>query len=64
MIPIAKPMIGKQEIDIATSVLASGMLAGGPNVNAFQDAWSKHTQVPYTVIVRATGFSMSNGMRY
>ena len=30
MIPIAKPLLGKEEIDAVTEVLNSGMIAQGP----------------------------------
>jgi perosamine synthetase len=36
MIPIAKPIIGKEEIEAAGKALESGMLTGGPLVEEFE----------------------------
>ncbi len=53
MIPIAKPMIGKEEIDAVTIVLKSGMLAQGETVKQFEDAFAKYTGVPYAIAVNS-----------
>ena len=43
MIPIAKPLLGKEEIDAVTEVLSSGMIAQGPKVDEFELAFSEYT---------------------
>ena len=42
MIPSAKPMIGQEERDAVDRVLASGMVAQGPEVAAFEQEFSAH----------------------
>jgi len=37
MIPIAKPMIGQEEIDAVVSIMKSGSLAQGPKVKEFEE---------------------------
>src|SRR3989442_932576 len=41
MIPIARPLLGDEELAAVREVLASGMLAQGPKVEAFGKAFSK-----------------------
>ena len=40
MIPAAKPLIGREERDAVDRVLASGMVAQGPEVAAFEEEFS------------------------
>src|SRR2546430_15438050 len=40
MIPIARPILGEDEFAAVKEVLASGMLAQGPKVKAFEDAFA------------------------
>ena len=41
MIPIARPILGEDELAAVREVLASGMLAQGPNVEAFEKAFAR-----------------------
>ena len=41
MIPAAKPIIGDEEREAVDRVLRSGMIAGGPEVKAFEEEFSK-----------------------
>src|SRR3989442_1145245 len=41
MIPIARPLLGDEELAAVREVLASGMLAQGPKVEAFEKAFAK-----------------------
>jgi dTDP-4-amino-4,6-dideoxygalactose transaminase len=49
MIPIAKPMIGEEEKQAVLEVLDSGMLAQGPRVKAFEEAFAKMCGVRFAV---------------
>lgn len=49
MIPIAKPMIGEEEKKAVLEVLDSGMLAQGPKVKAFEEAFAEMCDVRYAV---------------
>ncbi len=51
MIPIAKPVIGKEEINAVISVLESGMLAHGKNVEEFERALQKYCGYRYVIAV-------------
>ncbi|AKB15920.1 MAG: aminotransferase DegT [Methanosarcina sp. 795] len=53
MIPIAKPMLGKEEIDAVTEVLNSGMIAQGPKVEEFELAFSEYNDCEYAVAVNS-----------
>lgn len=54
MIPIANPDIGDREIENIIEVLESGMLADGPKVRAFEDAFASYCGVNH-------GVATSNG---
>jgi len=49
MIPIAKPLIGKEEKEAVLEVLDSGILAQGPRVAAFEDAFAEMCGVKYAI---------------
>lgn len=51
MIPIAKPMIGEEEIEAATRVLRSGRLAQGPEVEAFEQEFAEYIGTDHAVAV-------------
>ncbi|HET8686935.1 MAG TPA: DegT/DnrJ/EryC1/StrS family aminotransferase [Methanosarcina sp.] len=53
MIPIAKPMLGKEEIDAVTEVLSSGMIAQGPKVEEFELAFSEYAGCDYAAAVNS-----------
>lgn len=46
MIPIAKPYIGPEEQAAVMEVLASGQLAAGPRVRAFEKAFAELCHSP------------------
>lgn len=49
MIPIAKPQIGDEEKQAVLEVLDSGMIAQGPRVKAFEEAFAAMCGVKYAV---------------
>jgi len=49
MIPIAKPMMGEEEKRAVLEVLDSGMIAQGPRVSAFEEAFADMCGVRYAV---------------
>jgi len=51
MIPIAKPIIGNDEIQAAAEVLKSGMLTQGKMVEEFENAFAKYVGVKNAVAV-------------
>lgn len=53
MIPIAKPLLGKEEIDAVTEVLSSGMIAQGPKVEEFELAFSEYVGCKYAAAVNS-----------
>ena len=53
MIPIAKPLIGEEEINAVTEVLRSGTIAEGQRVKDFEDAFAKYTGTSYAVAVNS-----------
>ncbi len=51
MIPIARPLIGEDEIAAVVEVLRSGQLAQGPRVKAFEDAFAEWSGAVYAVAI-------------
>jgi dTDP-4-amino-4,6-dideoxygalactose transaminase len=49
VIPIAKPLIGQEEKEAVLEVLDSGMLAQGPRVKAFEEAFAEMCGVDHAV---------------
>jgi dTDP-4-amino-4,6-dideoxygalactose transaminase len=49
MIPIAKPLIGDEEKAAVLDVLDSGMIAQGPKVSAFEDAFAEMCGVDHAI---------------
>ncbi len=41
MIPAAHPLIGEEEVEAVSAVLRSGMVAQGPQVEAFEEEFSR-----------------------
>jgi perosamine synthetase len=53
MIPIAKPLIGQEEINAVTEVLKSGAIAEGQKVKDFEIAFADYTGTSYAVAVNS-----------
>jgi perosamine synthetase len=53
MIPIAKPVIGDDEITAVTAVLKSGILAQGTKVRKFEEAFAAFVGTKYAVAVNS-----------
>jgi dTDP-4-amino-4,6-dideoxygalactose transaminase len=53
MIPIAKPLLGKEEIDAVIEVMNSGMIAQGPKVEEFELSFSEFTGSEYAAAVNS-----------
>ena len=49
MIPIASPQVGERELEQVREVLESGSLAGGPKVEAFEEAFAEHCEVDHGI---------------
>lgn len=49
MIPISKPIIGEEETCAVLRVLSTGMLAQGPEVEAFEQAFARLCGVKYAI---------------
>lgn len=53
MIPIAKPLIGNEEIKAVADVLKSGFIAQGTKVNAFEELFAKLCGTKYAISVNS-----------
>jgi len=53
MIPIAKPLIGQEEIDGVMGVMKSGVIAEGPKVKEFEDSFKKYIGVDHAIAVNS-----------
>lgn len=50
-IPIAKPLLGKEEIEAAARVISSGWVSQGPEVRAFEQEFAAFVGAPHAVAV-------------
>lgn len=62
MIPAAKPFIGDEEREAVDRVLRSGMIAGGPEVKAFEDEFSEHVDGHECVAVNSGTSALHMGL--
>ncbi|GAA5262982.1 DegT/DnrJ/EryC1/StrS family aminotransferase [Methanocalculus sp. MC3] len=62
MIPIAQPDLGEEEISAVTEVLRSGMLASGPKVTAFEEAFAGYCGTRYAIATSNGTTSLHAGM--
>jgi dTDP-4-amino-4,6-dideoxygalactose transaminase len=53
MIPIAKPLIGQEEIDSVVRVMESGTIAEGPRVKEFEELFAQYVGVGHAVAVNS-----------
>ncbi len=53
MIPIAKPLIGQEEIDGVMEVMKSGVIAEGPRVKEFEDSFKKYIGTDHAIAVNS-----------
>jgi dTDP-4-amino-4,6-dideoxygalactose transaminase len=53
MIPIAKPIIGEDEISAVAAVLRSGIIAQGRKVEEFDEAFAEFIGTKYAVAVNS-----------
>ena len=49
MIPVAKPLIGEEEIEEVEKVLRSGFIAQGPRVAEFEEAFASYVGTKYAI---------------
>lgn len=49
MIPVAKPLIGEEEIEEVEKVLRSGFIAQGPKVAEFEEAFANYVGAEHAV---------------
>ena len=62
MIPIAKPLIGKEEESAILEVIASGQLAQGPKVREFEEHFAKLCGVEHAVATSSGTTALHNAM--
>jgi perosamine synthetase len=53
MIPVAKPSLGAEEITAVSTVIQSGMLAQGPRVQEFEEAFSRYCNTLHGVAMNS-----------
>ena len=51
LIPHSRPTVGKEEIDAVSKVIASGQIAQGKEVEAFEHEFSQKMGVKYAAVV-------------
>ena len=52
-VPIAKPIIGDEEIENVVEVLKSGMIAQGPKVAEFEEKFAKWVGAKYGIAINS-----------
>lgn len=52
-IPIARPLVGEEEVEAVVAVLRSGQLAQGPRVAAFEEAFASYIGAKHAVAVNS-----------
>ena len=52
-IPVAKPLIGGEEIEAVVEVMRSGQLAQGPRTEAFEEAFAAYIGTKHAVAVNS-----------
>jgi len=63
MIPIAKPLLGEEEIDAVTSVLRSGIIAEGKRVAEFENKFAEYIGTEYAVAVNSGTSALHAALR-
>ena len=53
MIPIAKPLLGSDEVRAVTDAIMSGIIAEGPRVSDFEQAFADHIGVEHAIAVNS-----------
>jgi perosamine synthetase len=53
MIPIAKPLIGQDEIDGVVRVLESGTISEGPKVKEFEESFARYIGTKYAIAINS-----------
>ncbi len=53
MIPIAKPLIGEEEIESVVNSMRSGIIAEGPRVKEFEEAFARYIGVKHAIAVNS-----------
>ena len=62
MIPIAKPLIGKEEIEAVIKVLESGMLVQGRVAEDFEKEFTKYVGSKYAIVTSAGGAALHTAL--
>ena len=53
MIPIAKPLLGAEEVEAVTNTIMSGIIAEGPRVADFEQAFADYISVEHAIAVNS-----------
>jgi len=63
MIPIAKPLMGKKEIENVTEVLKSGMLASGEWVKKFEKEFANYIGVKHAIAITSGTVALDSALK-